>query len=92
MPAGSWTQAAAIVSNGCLSLRRAQDVAAPAFLASRIEARPYVRALFDGLGVVVADTAPLLEAYDAGIAAGRAELRAGLRRRANLRFAPWPTS
>ena len=62
-------QATVAFSDGGLGMRRAYDIAVPAFRASRVEARPFVRALFHGLGAVTGDSAPFLAAYDAGIQA-----------------------
>ena len=69
LPGHALEQAAAGVADGGLGYRRAVDLAAPAFVASRVEARPFVERLFASMasaGVVVPDA---MQAYDAELAA-----------------------
>ena len=68
-------QAVLGVHSGGLGLRRATDVALPAFIAARIEARPLVAQLDRGLGECGLDTPRLLERVDADVAAAQRRLR-----------------
>ena len=66
------------VSDGGLGFRRATDVALPAFLASRVESRPFAIRLFAAMrasGVVIDG---LADRYDEVTAAARAAFLAGL--------------
>ena len=67
-------QAAVAVADGGLGMRRAQDLAEPAFVASRVEARPFVMELFAGLATVGASAETSAGAYDADVRAALEKL------------------
>ena len=72
------TQAAAGVREGGLGFRSAAQLRLPAFIASRVEARPFVRDLFENMfaaGVVIPGC---MERYDAHIATAVGDFIAGL--------------
>ena len=89
IPSHSALQASLATTAGGLGLRRATDLAAPAYVAARVDARPFVEALLSAVPVAWvrhttglseqaarrAEAARLLEAYDARTAAGAAQLR-----------------
>ena len=76
--AAAQDKAATAVADGGLGLRRAHDLAEPAFVASRVEARPFVLDLFAGLESVSAGAAACTSAYDADWHAALATLRNAL--------------
>ncbi len=78
LDAHSRAQLAIGVADGGMGFRRATDVALPAFVASRIESRPYVVRLFDAMntnGVVIDG---LTERYDRDTAVAMATFVNGL--------------
>ena len=61
----AWHQATLGVRTGGLSLREAQTIALPAFLASRIASRPHVNEMAGHMGFCRGDAQQLImEAYD----------------------------
>ena len=67
LPVRSSVQAAAGVSHGGLGMRRAADLALPCFVASRVEARPFVERLFSAMDAEGVGTPGLMELYDSQV-------------------------
>jgi hypothetical protein len=64
LPQHSLAQAAVGVTQGGLGFRRAVDLAIPAFLASRVEARPFVQHLFAAMAAQGVDVPGAMQHYD----------------------------
>ena len=65
VPDAAWQQAGVSVADGGLGMRRATDIAAPAFIASCVEARPFVKVLFGHLTALGLDPEPFVANLDA---------------------------
>ena len=78
LPRSSLDQAALGASEGGLGFRRAVGLALPAFVASRIEARPFVQRLFDAMAAEGVEVPRALALYDEQTDAALEKLLGGL--------------
>jgi len=78
LPQRSLDQAALGVAHGGLGFRRAADLALPAFVASRVEARPFVEHLFASMAAAGVAVPGALALYDAEVDAALDAFLAGL--------------
>ena len=83
----SLAQATVGVAQGGLGFRRASDLASPAFLASRVEARPFVERLFTAMAAEGVNVPDPMARYDSHVelALQRFEARLSLNRAAQAR-------
>jgi hypothetical protein len=74
----AWEQASVGVKSGGLGFRRAESLSAVAFVASRVEARPFVERLFGGMAAQGVVLAGAMELYDEETCAALQQVYAGI--------------
>ena len=84
LPREALDQAALGVAQGGLGFRRAVGLACPAFVASRVEARPFVEHLFACMAAAGVDVPGAMALYDAQTANAMQSVVGACRRRAQL--------